>query len=322
MSNTFYKGNKMNFNYVNVYCCGGTGINLGAKINQPNCNIINIDSSTSNLGSADNAYLIENMDGAGKLRAVTYEAFKTDAENVLHNHKPSQGLNVVISSLSGGTGSVIAPLITRELLERGNTVIVIAVATDHSVKELENSVNTILTYNNFSQKTGKPISMYYCNAKSRLEVDNSILAFMATLSIITDREITREFDTADLHNWVNYNLVTSLPVGISFIQAGLNNEISSMQTTNQNKDIYLASSILISNKEDSYCEGAIPEYLAKVLVVDPSYDQPDYRIDNIVGKLPLILKELRSSLDGYKEAVKVNKVNKIDIVEADDGMVL
>lgn len=89
---------------LNIYACGGTGINIARQIKDLDVNIFYIDGSDSNLKgvSEDQVFLIPDQDGAGKDRTVTYNNFKNIVEDVLIRFKPSETLNVVISSLSGG----------------------------------------------------------------------------------------------------------------------------------------------------------------------------------------------------------------------------
>ena len=89
---------------LSLYCCGGTGVNLGKAIRDPNIAITFIDTSDSNLKTvkSGNVFLVEGMDGAGKNRSKTYQNFKDISEDVLLKFKPSDKLNVVVSSLAGG----------------------------------------------------------------------------------------------------------------------------------------------------------------------------------------------------------------------------
>lgn len=316
---------------LNVYCCGGAGINIGKSLDgtDDHLEVIYLDSSVSNIDKLDkdtNAFLIRDMDGAGKLRSKTYEAFKSEVEAALTKFKPSKGLNVVISSLSGGTGSVIAPLIARELIISGQTVIVIGIASTSSVIETENTIKAIKTYNNFSVQHGKPIAMFYCDHEVRSEADDTIKALMVSLSLITDKSRTREFDSTDLHHFINYNKVTSLPIGLSNLQISINNDDSVKLTD----DAHLASTILITTDTDSVLSGEKPEYLATVIVTDENYltkegNTPlDIRMDNIVGLLPSQLKSLEDDLEKAKDKVKTSHISKIELAESvdDSGMVL
>ena len=196
---------------LNIYCCGGTGVNIGKRINDLDFSVYFIDSSRSNIKdlNSDYVFLVEDMDGAGKNRKITYEKFKEFAETILIKFKPSKALNIVISSLSGGTGSVISPLITKKLIENGHSTIVIGIDSTNSAIEIENSVKTLKSYKSISNATGKPIALYYVENNVREEADKEVLDFINVIgNILLNTQITEEFDLTDLHNFINYDNVT------------------------------------------------------------------------------------------------------------------
>lgn len=89
---------------LKIYSAGGAGTNVAKQVNDLDVEVCYIDTSMSNLKGIDSneVFILEGMDGAGKNRALTYEGFKDVANEVLIRFKPSEQLNVVISSLSGG----------------------------------------------------------------------------------------------------------------------------------------------------------------------------------------------------------------------------
>ena len=147
---------------ISVFCAGGCGTNIGKQITDLDIEVNYIDTSTSNLKGvkSDNIFVLENIDGAGKDRSKTYEHFKDIAGDVVIKFKPSPSLNVVVSSLSGGSGSIIAPLIAKELIRQGHNTIVIAIDSKHSVKELDNTIKTFKTYQSISVSVKKAISLF------------------------------------------------------------------------------------------------------------------------------------------------------------------
>ena len=89
---------------ITVFAAGGTGINIAKQIRDLDVAIKYIDTSDSNLQgiNSNDIYLAESMDGAGKDRSLAYERFKDEAADVLIRLKPSEHLNIVIGSISGG----------------------------------------------------------------------------------------------------------------------------------------------------------------------------------------------------------------------------
>lgn len=327
---------------IRVYACGGCGINLGKKLalqSDSRLDIAYIDSSNSNLsgiGTADQTYLIENMDGAGKLREKTYEAYQSEVQPTLTMFPPSKTLNIVISSLSGGTGSMIAPLLVRELLARDQIVIVIAIPTFTSTIELKNTIGTLKTYNNFSVRAGKPIAMAYCDTGRRSEVDNEVMAIVDLFALITNRSKTEEFDAADLYNYVNYHLVTKgIPVGITRIMLGRNrlpnmddHEVVNLEGESSKAHInrHIVSSILVTADRDSEFVGVKPEYPATVIITDENFVNndkrtDDIRVDNVVGVLPELLAKVEQSYKDANDRLETARINTIEVVTTDDDVV-
>ena len=105
---------------IRVYACGGAGSNIAANLEKysvdatdtgehtaANLNITYIDTSRSNLARNRNnvkdeqCYLIEGLDGSGKIRSENYDVIVQHSKNIIQEHKPLD-LNIVISSGSGG----------------------------------------------------------------------------------------------------------------------------------------------------------------------------------------------------------------------------
>ncbi len=89
---------------LRIYAAGGAAGNLSKKVTDLDVDVCFIDTSNSNLKdiSGEHKFLVEGFDGAGKDRSISYEAFKPHVDDILIRFKPSDRLNIVISSLSGG----------------------------------------------------------------------------------------------------------------------------------------------------------------------------------------------------------------------------
>lgn len=303
---------------LNVYCCGGAGSNVGKQITDLDINVCFIDTSDSNHKGVDTdkIYQIEGIDGAGKDRKVTYENFKNPDE-VLIRFKPSNQLNIVISSLSGGSGSIIAPVLARELIKQGYNVIVIAVDSVHSVKEIDNSIKALMTYKSFSNSIKKAISLFYIQNKSRKDADQRAIHFINMMSLLVNKEHTEEFDTSDLRNFINFDNVTENEPSVSVIEINPNESIVPEKNTN------IVSTILLTTDKNSTINEVIPEYLSTCIVTDKNYKNEDIRIDNTLGKLTLIVESLESLKKEHQENKKLSKHKEL-VVEAstEDGVVL
>lgn len=304
---------------IAIFACGGAGTNIAKQINDLDCDIFYIDTSTSNLKGikSDNVFLLENIDGAGKDRSKTYEHFKHIAEDVTIKFKPSNSLNVVISSLSGGSGSIIAPLVAKELIQKGLNTIVIAVDSKHSVKELDNCIKTFKTYKSISDTVKKSVSIFYVENSVRKESDQKVIWFITLLSLLMNKQHTEEFDTTDLTNFINFERVTDNQSNVTIL------EVNANETINPEKNTSIVSSILLTTDKHSTIKPVVPEYLATCIVTDPQYKNEDIRLDNILGKLSIIVSDMEKEIKEYQDNKKINKVNDLNVENSkDDGVVL
>lgn len=296
---------------LNVYCCGGAGSNVGKQITDLDVNVTFIDTSVSNLKGVDESkiYKIEGIDGAGKDRKITYDNFKNPDE-VLIRFKPSAELNVVISSLSGGSGSIIAPVLARELIKQGHNTIVIAIDSTNSVIEIENCIKTLKTYKSFSNAQKKSISIFHIPNKSRKEADHRAIYFINLLSLLVNKEHTEEFDTSDLRNFINFDNVTDNEPNVSII------EINPNETVVPEKNTSIVSTVLVTTDKHSTINQAIPEYLSVCVVTDKNYKNEDIRIDNTLGKLSLVVDAYEVLKKECSDFKRINKFNDLTVEES------
>jgi len=292
-----------------VWGCGGCGTNIAKQITDLDIEVNYIDTSTSNLKGvkSDNIFVLENIDGAGKDRSKTYEHFKHIASDVIIKFKPSTSLNIVVSSLSGGSGSIMGPLITKELISQGYNTIAIAVDSKHSVKELDNTIKTLKTYKSISDGIKKAVSIFYIENTNRRESDNKAIWFINLLSLLVNKHHTEEFDTSDLTNYINFDKVTENQPTVSIL------ELNSNETITPEKNTTIVSTILLTNNKHSVIKPIIPEYLSTCIVTDPQYKNEDIRIDNILGKLSIIVTKLENEIKELQDNKRINKFKELDV---------
>jgi hypothetical protein len=213
---------------VRLYACGGAGINMGSKLahfkNEPSeayaqLDTVYVDTSKSNLHAkidAESIYLIDGLDGSGQVRKENYGAISERVRDILQTFKPVD-LNLMLHSLSGGSGSVIAPSIVSELLSKDLPTIVICVGDDSTKKFAENTLNTLKSYEQIAKLRKAPVLMYYLQNgpdMPRAKIDERVQALVASLCMLFSRR-NRELDSKDLYNWVNYPNVTSHAPGLT-----------------------------------------------------------------------------------------------------------
>lgn len=303
---------------INVYLCGGCGVNIGKKI-KSNVETFFIDTSTSNLKGVDKEriMLIDGMDGAGKLRSTTYDNFKEVSDDVLIRFKPSNQLNIVISSLSGGSGGIISVLVAKKLLEAGKNVIVFAVDSKNSVIEINNTIKSLKTFKSVSNQINLPISILYFDNASRQEVDNKCIWTVELFDLLVAKDRTEEFDISDLHNFLNYQKVTDTKANVTFTHVRTSAESVAEKSTG------IVSTILLTKDRNTSISEPIPEYLATCVVTDPDYNIGDIRIDNVVGQLAITLEGLEAQIKQLADNKKINKIRNVEVETGnDEGMIL
>lgn len=211
-------------NTIHVYACGGAGINRAISIELP----INaagfatphttlIDTSTSNLPkqlpSNFTQYMIPGVDGAGKNRGFAHNVSTAHLDKILTENKPGD-VNVVIFSMSGGSGSVIGPMLIKRLLERDCSVISLGIANLTSAVEANNTRSTLLTLSNISSNvTGVPLvcGMYENTSMTpRSAVDAKIDNDLRAIAMLCSGE-NIALDKMDIYNWLHFNKITTVP---------------------------------------------------------------------------------------------------------------
>nr|DAK32929.1 MAG TPA: tubulin [Caudoviricetes sp.] len=211
---------------IRIYACGGGGISIASKIYDwknkaldgfANVKFAFVDTSKSNFKipvDDEDVYLIEELDGQGKKRGLdAKESIIPVIADIVQNHKPSS-LNIVLHTLAGGSGSVLSPLIVKELLNRDAPVIVVAIGDNGSVIESNNTLKTLQTYENLAiNVVKKPIVMaYYYNegSASRKEVDKYVINMIESLRCLFANQHIG-LDSQDLYHWLRYDKVTDYP---------------------------------------------------------------------------------------------------------------
>lgn len=325
---------------MNLYCCGGTGINIGKKLlgmtNSPGfAEIVPylIDTSKSNDKGTDHAlfenkiYRLEEADGNGKLRTNNYSSISDSINEILHYFKPSEDINVFVHSASGGSGSVIGPLLVSELMSRDKNVIVLLVGGCNSRIETENTIKTIKSYDSISNKYNKPVACYYIengqNGFSMNQVNECVMSYINSLAMAYSGKNER-LDKSDLYNFINYNKVAGFKPSVTFLDIQYNKYETS-------KEFPILTMLTLSTDGEIKDFDYIVEYRADGIYSDDiTTDKEDLKttfIAMISGKFNNIIKALNEKLDNYnkvKNVIKHNGIiesNDMDKVN-DDGLIL
>lgn len=213
-----------------VYCCGGTGVNIGkeiAKLGQTRLHaqdnlpyadieIVNIDTSESDLrrqANRENTYLFRDMDGSGSDRKMNAEEIKATIPEILNKFRPGDW-NIVLNSCGGGSGSVIGPFLIAALLAEEQQTIAIGVTNSDTATRLRNTVRVLRSYEGVAVNAGRvlPVMLHHGDKASENNINQAIVGSIKELSLLFSGEIDR-LDSADLSNWLNFNVITDQEVG-------------------------------------------------------------------------------------------------------------
>lgn len=288
---------------LRVYGCGGMGINVASYFqdagDEPNCAQVlpaYLDTSRSNLRedfAEDQVFVLDNVDGSGKVRKENHEEIANVVPQILLNIEPTE-FNVVVFSASGGTGSVIGPLVMSELLKRGHTAVAVVVGSAESVITATNTLNTLKTLEAISKRNQLPVVMNYDHNdqdRSRVEVDKSLHLVVSTLAVLASKK-NREMDSKDIANWVQFNKTTTVEPQIAHLEV-----YNDADWVKDVKDPISVASIYES--DDMSVPEAVPEYHAAGYLPSPGghFDQIHFVIS--IEGIPSIVNNTQEKLDKY-----------------------
>lgn len=201
---------------IRIYGCGGAGSNISNMMmerpaHDRSAELIPsiIDTSRSNLSKARideaNTYLVNGLDGSGKVRAENHQEINKTIKQILVELEPTE-FNIVVFSASGGSGSVIGPLLLKELNERNIPVACVVVGSDESVISAQNTMKTLQSLEAIAQTSGTPVIMsFHHNPRDgrRSDVDKDVRSTIASLAVLASGH-NEEMDYRDLVHFLNY----------------------------------------------------------------------------------------------------------------------
>lgn len=206
---------------IRLYALGGAGNSVSATMEEfRNSNVpgfapldtVYIDTSSSDFQgiSQEHIYRFKGLDGSGALRKENFSVVSKYTQEILQEHKPGF-LNIVISSGGGGSGSVIGPSLVNELLKKDEKVIVIMIGGVDTRLLINNTLNTLKSYESISQRNSKSLVMKYLQNESsskKQKVDEEARFLISGLCMLFSGQ-NKGLDSKDLEHWINFNKVTT-----------------------------------------------------------------------------------------------------------------
>lgn len=182
----------MDKNTMIIHGAGGAGINICDKVFNmvselgdgfANVKFNYIDTSTANIDKIEpkgQFWLVktkqhskETINGSGSERKTHVGDIMANVVEYLDNNKITKKIpgeyHLVISSGSGGSGSVLNSLIIKNLLERDIPVISVLIGDSSNGLSAINTLNTLASLNQIAKSTKKPLSIVYVNNHAMAE---------------------------------------------------------------------------------------------------------------------------------------------------------
>lgn len=206
---------------VSIIGCGGCGTNVIKLLNIPNVNIGIIDTSKSNLlNLPDNCVIdiietdIDQAKGSGKIRGSNSDIIQQNVTGIKQLH-PISDITIIIHSFSGGSGSVIGPLLASYLVGNNNPVIIVGVLDTVSGQDVLNTTNTIRTYQHLADENDLYFpAQLFDNKLGRRNVDQFMVDYIKNIvRLFTSRNI-HELDVSDKKNYLRPKMTGEYDPGI------------------------------------------------------------------------------------------------------------
>ena len=211
---------------ITLVGAGGCGINLANKIMN---HVISEEETIS--GRVTSAHVIDtcrsNMhdlhedfkhhllaeDGSGKNRATHLESIQQlpMSEDIINSD-----VTIIVCSLSGGSGSVIGPLIARDHKMKGSRVVVVGIVDDTSKADCMNSINSLKTLNKYANENRMyfPIMLFSNIGVGRFAVNKTVEMRVSILIEMLTSPTVSEMDLKDKLNFLSPDQVGHAPIGI------------------------------------------------------------------------------------------------------------
>lgn len=276
---------------LRLFGCGGAGINAvnrfiqsgqGSILETINGSHAFLDTSRANLPSdADESkvYVPKDTNGSGKKRGENYEAIKASFKDILLKQEPGE-YNIVVFSLSGGSGSVIGPVIMAELLARKLPAVAVVIASTESGKETQNTIDTLLSLDGIRKARKLPVVMCYAeNEETRTfaEVDLEVTKYITALTMLFNNQNT-EMDFKDLRHLVQFNDVIDVDASLCTL------DFFSQDQLEENRDTLgspVAVASLYRTRDDRKPLRLGHDYNAVGVLSTEFYDKDNVKLDQV-----------------------------------------
>lgn len=200
---------------THIYACGGGAIDITAAqsaivdtLGFSDVIMSRVDTSYSNITPnmpADSVYVLDGADGSGSERRHNYKPIMKAMGQILAKFQPGD-YNIVLFTTSGGSGSVIGPLIVSELLSRKLPVVALVVNTCGSKTEIDNSIDTTKSLSGIVNNVKLPLAFSEVTVDVNKSFDMAAREVRGTISMLLSLFDSNNvgLDSRDITNFLQY----------------------------------------------------------------------------------------------------------------------
>lgn len=248
----------------NIIGGGGCGTNTIARFIAKNAELSDLcsimDTSTSNIQRSNihdkvSFTHISGLVGSGKFRSENVTAISNEVARYSKDNEFAD-LTLCMFSLSGGSGSVICPLLIKEILRDGKVVVVVGVADTGSNIDTRNAINTLKTLENIAAEANAYLPLVlFSNTHGRSTVDNGVDTILANITEVLSAD-TQEMDIRNkLYFFQPNRIMPSISPGVKLLNVstdgtGTWDESLGLVINDSNLE-KLDSVLVISNSHDT-----------------------------------------------------------------------
>lgn len=198
---------------ITVIGCGACGNSIAAKIeecvrelegNKANVSFVGINTSTEDLASVSLSHKIHinNSKGAACNRENSIQDLAESIDTILEELKSyiiEDSIVFIATSLGGGTGSAVAPMLAEILLDEGYTVgmIVVLPADSESLKIKDNARQAFYEIEELKPRMGS-IFILDNNATDKMKINSTFASLFASVMCINNKSQDGNMDLAEI----------------------------------------------------------------------------------------------------------------------------
>ena len=295
-------------NKVFIHACGGAGVTIASKeiarlIGDPSLNVDvrYIDTSLADINSLkgiapEKVFLVGGgrLDGSGGLRdALDQEITKAMPEYVKKLSPDKDDIHIVLSSASGGSGSLIAPRLIHNLKELNAPTIYITLIDTSSIEYCNTSIKTLAHIDLMGQKYRYSIPTLIIDNKDAINIVNKRIGIRTELLSILLSASHKALDSADIRLFAS-NAYDKEVTGLVSIGIYKENTVVNL------KDSLISTLRILTNDEEFKID---TEVLSKVR---------QYKIGYLSEELSDRLKEIQFPIPLYFAITPNNALKKIE----------